>query len=340
MTLDEIEAFLAVVQTGSITAGARSLNVTQPTLSRRIDALEAELGTQLVERGRGRRTAELTEVGRALVPVAQKWVHLWNETEGVVQRGGVGVFSVGAIQTLCSYVMPRALARFVGRGLPQQVSVRTLHSDEAYDAVESAQVDAALVTNTRYSELVTAVPVFDDPMVLVCAPDAPYRDGVGPGELEARLAVNLQSSHGYRLWYTYWFGAYDQAVLIDNFALAQEVLRLPGYWCMAPLSAAQGSAATCGLRIVRIKDAPPKRTVYMLTRGTAGPLAEMLADDVRAAAAEAIGDEMGAPGAAAAPGAPGAVLGAPGTAAASGAVAASGTPAPRIGATLPRATTA
>ena len=44
MTELEIEAFLAIVRTGSISAAAQKLYVTQPALSRRIHALEQELG--------------------------------------------------------------------------------------------------------------------------------------------------------------------------------------------------------------------------------------------------------------------------------------------------------
>lgn len=289
MTLEEIEAFLAVVQTGSLTAAAKALYVTQPTLSRRLDALEGDLGAKLVARGKGQRTAVLTETGRALVPVAQKWERLWAETTEVVRRGGVHRFEAGAIQTLCAYVMPLAFARFFARGLPQHLSMSTLHSPEAYDAVESDVVDVAFVANTRHSELVAAVPVFEDPMVLVCSPDAPYRDGMRPDELDGKLAVNLQATHEYRLWHHYWFGAKDQAAEADNFALVEQILQIPGYWCMAPLTAARGASASGGLRIVSIEDAPPNRTVYMLTKGPSGPLADMLAEDVRAAAAQVTG---------------------------------------------------
>jgi DNA-binding transcriptional LysR family regulator len=162
--------------------------------------------------------------------------------------------------------------------------MHTLHSSEAYDTLESGRVDVGFVSITRYSELVASVPVFEDPMVLVCAADAPYRDGMTPDELDARWAVNLTASHEFLLWYHYWFGASAQAALTDNFVLAERILQTTPYWCMAPLSAARGSAATRGLRIVRIQNPPPDRTVYMLTRGAAGPLAQELARYVREAA--------------------------------------------------------
>ena len=198
-------------------------------------------------------------------------------------------FEAGAIQTLCAYVMPRAFAHFFARGLPQQLTMSTLHSPEAYDAVESGSVDAAFVANTRHSELVSAVPVFEDPFVLVCAQDAPYHDGIAPSELDGALSLNLEASHEYQLWHHYWFGATGQAAVADNFVLVEQILTMPGFWSIAPLTAARGSATHRGLRIVRISDAPPNRTIYMLTRGPATALATMLMDDVRSAAEQFIG---------------------------------------------------
>ncbi len=57
--------FLATVETGSLSAAARLLGMTQPTLSRQISALEDHLGVTLFERGH--RSSELTQAGLELV---------------------------------------------------------------------------------------------------------------------------------------------------------------------------------------------------------------------------------------------------------------------------------
>jgi len=57
--------FLATVEEGSLSAAARLLGVTQPTLSRQISALEVTLGVTLFERGH--RSSALTESGLELV---------------------------------------------------------------------------------------------------------------------------------------------------------------------------------------------------------------------------------------------------------------------------------
>ena len=72
MTQQTIEAFLAVVRTGSLSGAAQSLYITQPAVSRHLRALERELDCTLLLRQRGRRQVELTEQGRDFVRVAEK----------------------------------------------------------------------------------------------------------------------------------------------------------------------------------------------------------------------------------------------------------------------------
>ena len=72
MTKTELEAFLAVLQYGSISAAAERLFITQPAMSRRMKSMEEELGYSLFERGRGQRSVELTENGKEFVPVADQ----------------------------------------------------------------------------------------------------------------------------------------------------------------------------------------------------------------------------------------------------------------------------
>ena len=61
MTTLDIETFFAVLDHGTMTAAAEALFITQPTLTARIQALEAEVGAALFRRGKGQRHITLTE---------------------------------------------------------------------------------------------------------------------------------------------------------------------------------------------------------------------------------------------------------------------------------------
>ena len=68
MNLTNVQTFLRVVYTNSLTQAANELYVSQPTVTARLQQLETELNTVLLRRGKGLRTIELTPQGRAFIP--------------------------------------------------------------------------------------------------------------------------------------------------------------------------------------------------------------------------------------------------------------------------------
>jgi len=69
LDLGQLRAFAAVCDSGSVSAAAHKVHVTQPALSRRISELESSLGVQLFERERGR--LRLTSAGENLLEHAR-----------------------------------------------------------------------------------------------------------------------------------------------------------------------------------------------------------------------------------------------------------------------------
>ena len=78
-TLDEMQAFIAIVTTGSISAGAEQLGLTVSAASRTLARLEEKLATTLVRRTT--RRLELTEEGSAFLESAQRIISAVEETE-------------------------------------------------------------------------------------------------------------------------------------------------------------------------------------------------------------------------------------------------------------------
>lgn len=70
MNLEQLNCLIAVVEEGSISAGARRLNLTQPPVSLQLQRLEAQCGVRLLERG-GRKI-RLTEAGKSLYDTAKR----------------------------------------------------------------------------------------------------------------------------------------------------------------------------------------------------------------------------------------------------------------------------
>ncbi|MAK74254.1 MAG: LysR family transcriptional regulator, partial [Pseudomonadales bacterium] len=78
MDTANLQAFLAVAETGSFSRAAEQLHLTQPAVSKRIAMLEQQLDARLFDRI-GRHVS-LTEAGMALKPRAEQVLSLLNDT--------------------------------------------------------------------------------------------------------------------------------------------------------------------------------------------------------------------------------------------------------------------
>lgn len=113
MRLTQIRDFIAVVESGSIRAAARTLGVSQPTVTKSVRSLERELHIQLLQRNA--RGVVLTPPGRAFYPRARAaHVQLRKAEEEALEHGraGGGSVSLGAGPATLVTIVPEAVARF------------------------------------------------------------------------------------------------------------------------------------------------------------------------------------------------------------------------------------
>jgi LysR family transcriptional activator of glutamate synthase operon len=112
MEFRQIHYFVTIARTGSFTAAADELFVSQSSLSKQIIALERELGVQLFDRSR--RKVTLTEAGKALLTHAvrmdQAHTSMVADLEGY--RPGAEPLSIAAIPVIAHYGIPKYVAAF------------------------------------------------------------------------------------------------------------------------------------------------------------------------------------------------------------------------------------
>ena len=126
---NQLKAFLETAETGSLSAAARKLGLTQPTLSRQVAAIEQRMGVTLFERV-GKAMAltptglDLLEHARAMGAAAEA---LGLAASGRSQAVG-GVVSVSATDVVATYLLPPL--------------VRRLHEQEPGIAIEVISDDA------------------------------------------------------------------------------------------------------------------------------------------------------------------------------------------------------
>lgn len=137
-SLGALRAFALVAETGSLTAAAARLNITQPAVSRRLRELEEELGVALVRRGAN--ALRLTDDGaRYAVAIEEGFARIRKATEALTARPETPL-RVRAYTTWAQrWLIPR-LARFSARnaGLQVEVATSTAVVDFGRDPVDAA----------------------------------------------------------------------------------------------------------------------------------------------------------------------------------------------------------
>lgn len=147
MRLKHIEVFNAIMLTGTVSAAARLLHVTQPSVTQTIQHAELQLGYPLFTRERNRLVP--TREAQALYPEVQS---LMSQLESVrrlskaLAAGETGQrFRVLIVPSLAVKALPDALRQFC-RSYPRlSVSIRTLHSNEIVRAMALQEGDVGIV---------------------------------------------------------------------------------------------------------------------------------------------------------------------------------------------------
>ncbi len=286
MTALEIDAFLTVVKTGSITTAAEQLYVTQPALSRRIATLENELGYILMERGKGIRTVKLTEKGKVFVAVARKWKILWSEAEGISKLDGKLNLSVTAIGSLLTYVFPSVFQRLLKSTEDLSLSIENHHSFEAYGLIESGLTDIAFISDAMYSKNVETIPAFREPMLFVAGKKMNLPVKIHPSKLDVSHEIKIPWNPQFDIWHDYWFGAFAKPrVMLDQMSMMEYFLDRQDNWAVVPVSVTEKIAKAVDVEVRKIKDAPPDRIIYYILgkqpKETVKPLLQLLDEEVK-----------------------------------------------------------
>ena len=176
MRLEQLQAFLAIAQTGSFQQAARISSVTQSTISRQIQALEADLGIELFHRSTH---AKLTLGGERLLPrvrkICQEWQTATEELADLI-AGKQPELCIAVIHSLCGSYLPPVLQKFCHDYPNVQLRVTSLGSDRALKVLKDGLVDLAIVMNNRFlttsREMVVEV-LYDEPIEVLIAANHP-----------------------------------------------------------------------------------------------------------------------------------------------------------------------
>ncbi|GLW07445.1 LysR family transcriptional regulator [Microtetraspora sp. NBRC 13810] len=146
MQLQQLAYFLAVAEARHFTQAAERMRVAQPSLSKQIRALEADLGAPLFSRARGNVT--LTPAGEALLPLARRMLaDADTARREVAELAGLrrGRVRLGATPSLCAGLLADALARYHKDYPGVELLVEEGGSRDLVKDLARGQLDLALI---------------------------------------------------------------------------------------------------------------------------------------------------------------------------------------------------
>ncbi len=188
----------AIAKHGSLSAAARALGVTQPTLTGAVQSLEHGLKTTILHRGRD--GVRLTEAGEALVRHAGEVLATVERMEMEIrglEGGEQGRFVLGCHESLGAYFLPGFMRGFLESSPGIELTLWNHTTAAVRDAVLARDVHYALLVNPMPHPDLVLVKLFHDAMdffVCVDEPEAATRDAalarlrLGPLVYSGRVA--------------------------------------------------------------------------------------------------------------------------------------------------------
>lgn len=146
MELRILRSFLAVAREQSISSAAKSLHISQPSLSRQIMDLEDELGTKLFERGN--RKITLTEQGMLLRKRAEQIAELVNKTEEeltVAVKAISGTVRIGAGETHAFHAVAQAIHGLAAEYPDIRFHIFSGNAEDVMERLDKGLVDFGLL---------------------------------------------------------------------------------------------------------------------------------------------------------------------------------------------------
>jgi DNA-binding transcriptional LysR family regulator len=288
MLLAQLEVVVEVARLGSLTQAAEALSLTQPAVSWRLRALEAEVGTPLFVRTR--RGVRPTGAGVALLPYAQRTVQAAAEATRAAreyQDATVDSMVLAIAPGPSLTVLPEAVRRLYRRHPKARLTIHTALSEPVANMVAQGVATLGVAADIQHPDL-ESVPLFDDDFVLVVADSARRRPSSVTG-LEGEPFVEMEARPQEQ--------RHLEAVLrtvkieprriltVDTLQAAKEIVTRGLGFAFLPRSHVNADLANGVLREVDLRGMTlPTRHIVALRRSDAGPLrgaTKSLIDDLR-----------------------------------------------------------
>ena len=273
MNYYDIETFLMIVKTKSITKTAEKLFLSQPTISHRLKSLETELNMHLITRKKGYKTVELTAKGEEFVPLAERWISLWKETH-MLRLGEEKLYlTIGCIDTFSTTVLKPIYQEALQQKAPISIRIRTHQSQELYGLLERHEIDIGFVYHQLFFKNVILDPIISEKMYLVQSIHTEKKKALlHTDEMDQDYELFFNWETSYEIWHEQWLNKNRiPRIQVDSLGLICNLLENEKLWMIAPASVVREMAKQQPIFVSEIANevAPPERITYQISHKNA-----------------------------------------------------------------------
>jgi DNA-binding transcriptional LysR family regulator len=173
VTVTQLRSFLAVVRTGSVTAAAEELVVSQPSVSAAVSALGRELGVELTERvGRNIRPSPAGEVFAAYAADVVGLLYQGARAAREEAQQAAVELRIAAVTTAGEHIVPQLMQAFAARHPEMRLTVDVGNRERVFERLRTHRSDVA-IGGRPPDDGVIGERFLDNPIVVVTAADDP-----------------------------------------------------------------------------------------------------------------------------------------------------------------------
>ncbi|QEI09021.1 LysR family transcriptional regulator [Pigmentiphaga aceris] len=208
LNLDQLQTLIAIADLGTFAAAAHALHLAPPTISLHIKELESRMEATLVVRGR--RHAELTPAGQALVEEGRKLLAASDDLIDLVQRrasGREGLVKVGVSAGVSTRLLPLMLDALSRRSPGVEVKLEAVGSSDAMQRLKAATLDIGIVASPQPAMAqIRLMPWRNDHMVALLPAAWQTPDTITPEWLSSRRWASFAPATQMHGLVSSWFG--------------------------------------------------------------------------------------------------------------------------------------
>ena len=171
MLLQHLITYCRVVETGGFARAGALVGLSQPAVTRQIAALEAELGTPLLDRAS--RQLHVTPAGELVYQRARRIaqaVAALKEEVADLAHADRGRVALGTVTTVGLRLLPPILAAYKAKFPRVQVQVKAGRTQETINRLLESEIELAILPTPVSHPRLRTIPLLEDPVVLVCSP--------------------------------------------------------------------------------------------------------------------------------------------------------------------------